>query len=155
MSFQDLPDDWPTRPLHDPALATDVLDLCVSDRDRLTGGLSVLCCREDATLSQPIFVANDGTEGDLAWGVEQMVSILAELPGVGGMVMAAVRPTGHVTDEDRRAHERAMSACRSHGLALWGFYLVTHAAITPLPVALELAPDAPAAAGGQEAAGAA
>ena len=56
MSFDDLPQDWPTRSLADPVLAADVLDLVVNDRDRMQGGLSFLLCRGDGRLSQPVFV---------------------------------------------------------------------------------------------------
>ena len=56
MSFKDLPKDWPARPLDDVSVGASVVDLCVSDRDRGVGGLSVLLCRTDRTLSQPVFV---------------------------------------------------------------------------------------------------
>jgi hypothetical protein len=52
MTFDDLPDDWSDRPLTDPALVADVLDLVVFARDRQQGAVSFLLCDEDARLVQ-------------------------------------------------------------------------------------------------------
>jgi hypothetical protein len=43
MTFDDLPDDWSDRPLTDPALVADVLDL-VSSRATVSKALSASCC---------------------------------------------------------------------------------------------------------------
>lgn len=134
MTHKDLPDDWPARPLDDPAVAPDVVDLCVRDRDRAVGGLSVLYCRRDGTLGQPVFV-QEVAAGELPEVVERLVEAGTELPGVGGVVVSVVRPWGAVDDADRAAHQRALDVCRAVGLRLLGMYVVTRAGVTLLPVA--------------------
>ena len=137
MSFDDLPADWPARPLDDLTVAPSVVDLCVSDRDRRVGGLSVLLCRPDRTLSQPMFV--EGVpRAQLCEAVARMVDAGSHLPGVGGVVVSVVRPWGAVTDLDRAAHQSALDACRVSGLTLLGMYVVTLASVTHLPLAEEL-----------------
>ena len=152
MSFEDLPKDWPARPLDDVSVGASVVDLCVSDRDRGVGGLSVLLCRTDRTLSQPVFV-EDVPGSELCEVVARMVEAGSHLPGVGGVVVSVVRPWGAVTDLDHAAHQSALEACRGSGIPLLGMYVVTRASVTHLPLAegLELHPggasrDAPDAA---------
>lgn len=146
MSFEDLPRDWPGRPLSNPVLAADVLDLCVSDRDRSRGGLSVLLCREDDTLAQPVFVGPLEDAAELPGIAERMVETSRELQGVGGVVLAVVRPWGSVNDADRRVHQRAIEVCGALGVRLLGTYVVTDSEISQLPLARELTPHAPGAA---------
>ena len=44
MTFNDLPDDWPTRSITEPGLVADVLDLLVSEADRQRGALVLALC---------------------------------------------------------------------------------------------------------------
>lgn len=138
MSFDDLPRDWPTRSLADHVFAADVLDLCVSDADRTTGGLSVLLCRPDGSLSQPLFVAEVPDEAGLREAVSAVVLGSLSLPGVDGLVVAAVRARGAVTDADRRVHQHAIEVCRRALLRLHGTFVVTRSRVTHLPVAAQL-----------------
>ncbi|MGD8149614.1 hypothetical protein [Ornithinimicrobium sp. Y1694] len=138
MTFEDLPKDWPSRPLDDPIVGPDVVDLCVSYKDRLGGGLSVLFCRADATLAQPVFIGDFELGDDLALAAERMIEIGTSLPGVGGLVMSVVREVGCPTDEDRRVHQRALEVCASYDMRLVAFNVVTASGITPLAVAPEL-----------------
>lgn len=138
MSFDDLPADWPARPLDDVPLATSVVDLCVSNLDRHVGGLSVLLCRTDRTLSQPMFV-EEVPRVELCEAVARLVEAGSQLPGVGGVVVSVVRPWGAVTDLDRAAHQSALDACRASGLLMLGMYVVTLAGVTHLPLAEGLA----------------
>ncbi len=143
MSFDDLPQDWPTRSLADPAFAADVLDLCVSDADRYTGGLSVLLCRPDGSLSQPLFVAEVPHESGFREAVSAVVLGALSLPGVDGVVLAFVRRRGAVTDADRRIHQHAIEVCRRALLTLHGTFVVTSVGVTHLPVAGQLQPVQP------------
>lgn len=138
MSFDDLPRDWPARSLADPTFAADVLDLCVSDSDRLTGGLSILLCRPDGSLSQPIFVADVPHEAGFREAVSAVVLGSLSLPGVDGVVVAVVRPSGRVTDADRRLHQHALEVCRRALLTLHGTFVVSCLGVTHLPVAAQL-----------------
>lgn len=134
MSYLDLPDDWPSRPLDDPCVGPDIVDLCVRDSDREEGGLSVLYCRRDGSLAQPVFFEARHAV-DLLETAERLVEAAAELPGVGGVVVSVVRPGGAVDDGDRMAHQRVIEVCRALGLRLFGMYVVTRARVTPLPLA--------------------
>lgn len=137
MTFHDLPQDWPTRRLDDPTVAPSIVDLCVSDADRDAGGLSVLFCRSDGTLSQPVFLERVPAR-ELPLAVRRVVHAASHLPGVGGVVVSVVRRWGAVTDADRQVHQRAIEECRAAGLALLGAYVVTRASVEPLPVAAGL-----------------
>lgn len=137
MTFQDLPRDWPARPLSDPVLAADVLDLCVTDGDRIQGGLSVLLCRRDDTLAQPVFVG-DVPEDDLCATISRILDVTEEMGDVGAIVVGIVRSWGSVTDADRMVHQRAIEVCGSAGLRLLGTFVVTTGGVTHLPVAAEL-----------------
>lgn len=145
MTYKDLPQDWPMRPLTDPTIAADVVDLVVRDQDRAKGGLSFLLCRADGALAQPVFVETEGCP-DLADLVRHFADIIEHVPEVRGLVVAVAKPFGGVTDTDRRVHQAAIEVCRSHGLTLHGTYLATHAGVRLLPVAAELVKDAPGAA---------
>lgn len=138
MSFSDLPRDWPARSLSDPAFAADVLDLCVSDADRMTGGLSFLLCRADGSLAQPVFVGDIPHEMAMKEAVSATVLSCVTLVGVGGVVLGLVRPWGAVDDRDRGLHQHALEVCRRARVELHGTFLVTRAGVTHLPVAPEL-----------------
>ena len=56
MSFEDLPADWPQRPVTDSEITADLLDLIVGDRDRAVGALGILLCGRDERLLQPVVV---------------------------------------------------------------------------------------------------
>ncbi len=135
MSYHDLPPDWPTRSLADPLFAADVLDLCVSDADRSTGGLSFLLCRADGSLAQPVFVGDLPHETALREVVSATVLSCVTLAGIGGVVIALARAWGGVCDADRRLHQHALEVCRRARVDLHGTFLVTGAGVTHLPVA--------------------
>lgn len=134
MTFEDLPDDWPSRPLGEPGFTADLLDLCVTHGDRLQCGLSVLICRRDATLAQPVFVGEIPDEDELPQTVERLVELTQEMPDVGGVVLGFVRPWGSVTDRDRALHQHAIEVCGRAGVRLLGTFVVTTAGIAHLPV---------------------
>lgn len=127
MTFQDLPTDWATRPLTDPALAGDVLDLVVRDDDRRTGGLAVLLCGPDHRLQQPVMVAMDGPASlaDKRLAVQRFLEAVDH--GLGeSLLLAVVRERGaFVTDDDREWHEVALRGCREAGVTLLGLWVVT------------------------------
>ena len=144
MSFENLPDDWPARPLDDPVLAADVVDLVVSDADRAAGALGFLLCRPGGTLAQPVVVGEVAQE-DPTQVVARMIPVIADLPDTPGFVLALARPRGGVSDADRALHQYALDACEDAGLTLWGTFLATHAGVTHLPVASGLVPRSGAA----------
>ncbi len=59
MTFEDLPDNWPTLPLTEPQLLADVLDLVVGHHDRVDESFVVLACDSDVRLVQPCVIGPD------------------------------------------------------------------------------------------------
>jgi hypothetical protein len=135
MSYSDLPHDWPTRSLADPGFAADVLDLCVSDADRATAGISFLLCRADGSLAQPVLVGGIPHETAMRETVSATVLSCVTLAGIGGVVIGLVRPWGVVDDQDRRLHQHALEVCGRAQVDLHGTFVVTGAGVTHLPVA--------------------
>jgi hypothetical protein len=135
MSFTDLPEDWPTRPLTDPVLVADVLDLLVSDADRASGALLFALCDRDARLLQPC-VLPDGSGGEPAQrerAVSVFVDLLADLDPDGSLLVAVARPKGlsaTAADLDRRA---AVERACAGKVALLGVHIVTREGSRPLP----------------------
>ena len=64
MSFEDLPADWPQRPVTDSEITADLLDLIVGDRDRAVGALGILLCGRDERLLQPVVVEAPDLHGE-------------------------------------------------------------------------------------------
>jgi hypothetical protein len=125
MSFHDLPADWPTRPVTDPDLFTDVIDLCVSERDRATGALYALLCDVDGHLVQPIAVPpgrrvrHPGDDEDRLALLDPFAAVLASQAPAGGLVVAlARRGPVEATPADRLWHESARQVCRRHEVRL-------------------------------------
>ena len=125
MTFEDLPDDWSDRPLTDPALVSDVLDLVVFEKDRAAGAVSFLLCDDEARLVQPF------TIGELPATMTQAermrcVSVMVEGMGHrGAMLVALARDDGlSITAEDLAWCRAAEEACGS-SVRLLGVHVVT------------------------------
>ena len=56
MTFNDLPENWPTLPLTDPAHVADVLDVFVDLQARASGSLLLLLCDDLRRPIQPILI---------------------------------------------------------------------------------------------------
>lgn len=145
MTFENLPEDWPTRSLSHADLARDVLDLVVSNKDRDGGGISILFCGATGRLMQPVFITDATPEQDLTAGmpvVRVATSALCPDPEEavepqplrsGSVLFALVRRRGGVTDTDRAWHQRVIEECRDAGLRLLGVHLVTLDGVETLP----------------------
>jgi hypothetical protein len=126
MTFDDLPDDWPDRPLTDPALVTDVLDLVVMDRDRRAGSLCLLLCDDRARLLQPVAISEPDellSEHDRDQGLTTVIGAL----GRGGAVLVALaRADGlSIRDDDVRWRASCERVCSAVGVRLLGVHVVT------------------------------
>lgn len=146
MTFENLPEDWPTRSLSHAGLARDVLDLVVSNKDRVGGGISVLLCGATGRLKQPVFITDATPEQDLSAGtpvakvaLTALCQAAAEEPvepqplGGGSVLFAVVRARGGVTDTDRAWHQRVIEECREAGIRLLGVHLVTLDGVLTMP----------------------
>lgn len=125
MTFEDLPDNWDDRPLTDPELLSDVLDLVVLEKDRAAGAVSFLLCDDNARLVQPV------TIGDLPATMTQaervhFVSVMVEGMGSSGaMVVALARDDGlSITARDLAWRRAAQEAC-GNDVRLLGVHVVT------------------------------
>jgi len=134
MTFQDLPKNWHARPLTDPDLAPDVVDLVVREGDRAVGCLSLLLCDDDHRMVQPVTITDldRGHPEHRRHLFDLVVGELAE--HLGGVVVAVGRPRGAVPDDEARGwHEAAIAACRAHDVPLLGTYLATTHGVVEMP----------------------
>ena len=135
MGFDDLPDDWSDRPLTDPQLLADVLDLVVMERDRRAGGLGVLICDGHQRLALPVMISelDDVTDDDdRRKGLETIATAvrgfdLGDAGGTGGagIHLAIARRDGlSITRSDRSWQQVAASVC-ADDIDLLGVHVVT------------------------------
>jgi hypothetical protein len=126
MSFDDLPDGWKERPLTDPRLVADVLDLIVSDADRRAGGLAVLLCDEQGRLMQPGIISDLDYESSEAERAEMLGGFVTTMTEWFDSVMFALaRADGLSITADDQSWARAVQCACSGELRLLGFHLVT------------------------------
>jgi hypothetical protein len=125
MGFEDLPANWDDRPLTDPALVTDVLDLVVFVKDRLAGAVTFLLCDEEARLVQPVAIGDWPATLTYADRVHCVSVMVESMGGRGAMVVALAREDGlSITAEDLAWRRAAEEACRP-GVRLLGVHVVT------------------------------
>ncbi len=136
MSFEDLPRDWAQRPVTDPDIFGDVVDLVTRESARAAGAIQVLLCRADGRLVQPIAlddgsglaaleVVDDGLRGLLSGLVQH---------GLGHVVMVIARPGGvAVTERDRHLQAVVEAACCAAGIELLGLAIAAPEGVVPLP----------------------
>ena len=132
MGFEDLPDDWPDRPLTDPQLLADVLDLTVSYRDRVTGAIGVLVCDQEQRLLVPAVIGeldDVAPDADRSEGLGNFVSAVVD--GIGsdgeplGLHFSIARRHGlSISSDDVRWRDAAVAACAGR-VTLLGVHLVT------------------------------
>lgn len=131
MTFEDLPEDWPHRPVTDPALFDDVVDLVVTERDRGRGALYILLCDEGGRLLQPCAVTDlgPGCEPDPQL-IEPFAKALVRQCPDGGLVVVVARGGVPVAREtDVRWARAAEAVC-----AGWDARLLSAAVATPAGV---------------------
>lgn len=135
MSFEDLPPEWPERPLTNPALVADVLDLIVTDRSRDEGAIHILLCDEQGRLVLPIAVDEPDAEASLDDRVGVISTFLraAEREREPGAVLVAIARRGGLsaTADDILWAEAALATLG--GWRLLGVHVVTRAGSRPLP----------------------
>lgn len=128
MSFQDLPQHWPSLSLRNPHVAADVVDLIVSDRDRSRNSLSLLLCDDLGRLVQPI------TLNDVTWGCpepkrhrpfDMLGELLAADPfiAVAGVVLAIGHRQPRIRTSDREWARTGRGRLDRLGLDLFGSYV--------------------------------
>ena len=136
MSFEDLPEDWAERPVTDPTITADVLDLVVRDADRVAGSVVAVVGNAAGRVVQPVVVElpPEGVgpgEHRRFFDVVCLGIVSAAGSGDRGGILAAIARTGapFVTGDDRQWHDAARRSCEDHGVPLWGTWLVTRSVI--------------------------
>lgn len=126
MGFQDLPEGWRERPLTDPLLVADVLDLMVSDADRCAGALAVLLCDEQARLMQPGIISDLDYDSSEAERCRMLAIFVANLaPYFDSVLFALARADGLSITADDESWARSVQYACSGEVRLLGFHLVT------------------------------
>jgi hypothetical protein len=139
MTFEDLPADWPDRPLDDPLLVTDVLDLCVSMADRAAGAIVFLLCDPEGRLAQPVAIGElppRFTVAECEHAIEVMVQAM---DGHGSLHVAIARRDGLTITEDDRVWAAAASRVTGDRVQLLGVHVVTMTGSRTVPVRGQLA----------------
>ncbi len=136
MSFEDLPADWAERPVTDPAITADVLDLVVRDADRVAGSVVALVLNPGGRVVQPVVVElppEGVSPGERHRFFDVVCLGIATASGAGerGGILAAVARSGapFVGSDDREWHDAARRSCEQHDLRLGGTWLVTRSVI--------------------------
>jgi hypothetical protein len=139
MSFEDLPPDWARRPVTDPDITADLLDLVVGDRDRHEGAIGLLLCGPGGRLLQPVVVSAPRDQV-LEDDHRRVFDVMADAFGDPlddarpGILVALARPDyRHAAREDDRWRDAAVASCEEHGIDLLGIWVVTPDVIRPLP----------------------
>lgn len=128
--------------LYDPQAAAAVLEKFVDREDRAAGGLAYLFCDEDGKLLQPVLAPHETTGVDdedrwqaLRWATGLCTMVGDNHPAPLGLILAVVRESGPVCDEDRAWHQVALDACAEVGAPLLAMHLVTSEGVSELPAA--------------------
>jgi hypothetical protein len=136
MSFDDLPSDWPDRPLTDPRLVADVLDLCVSLRARYDGSIVLLACDAADRLRQPFEIGCVSTAGGIDERIDgfgAVFSLIADAETDGSVLAAIARPGGLSVTSDDICWADAIDAAACGRLRLLGVHVVTPDGSRPVP----------------------
>jgi hypothetical protein len=136
MAFDDLPPDWEHRPLTDPRLVADVLDLLVSHRARHDGALVLLLCDGEDRLVQPVEIGETRTAGEAlqrARGLRSLFTLLADEVPDAGILVAVARRGGLSVTADDTCWAEAVADAAAGQVRLLGVHLVTRDGSRPIP----------------------
>ena len=135
MGFQDLADDDFHKPLTEPTLVANVLDLVISAADRRAGALGVLMCDEDGRLVQPAVIGELEPEQITEEERERLVSVFVRaMGGAGSLLLAIARRDGlSIVPADVAWCHTAVRVCTVAGVRLLGVYVVTMAGSREVP----------------------
>lgn len=132
--------------LFDPDVTNDALEVFLDAEDRMAGGLAFLLCDDDGTLIQPILVSdvprptsNHDRWSAMRWAVGLCEMVSDDRHGPLGLILAVVRETAGITDDDRAWHQVALDACAEADVPLIGVHVVTMAGALVLPTATRAA----------------
>jgi hypothetical protein len=134
MSYLDLAPAWTDRPLTDPALATDVVDLMVTHGERSRGTFAAILCDPDARFRAVITIDLRAefaghpldTPNLCATALHPIVPALRTDPGAA-LLLALGRPGPPTCPAiDTEWSSAATHLCQAAQVPLLGFYIATH-----------------------------
>lgn len=133
MSFEDLPEDWPSIPLTDPTHIADVLDIFVSLRARHRGALVVIICDEERRPVQPIEIDGVPTSppAEATRFLGHLASTIGDRPGWGALFAIARHRALQVTANDQAWRQAIETAFGGHAEVL-GVHVVTRDGSLPV-----------------------
>jgi hypothetical protein len=143
MSFDDLPDDWPSRPLTAPVLVADVLDLVVSPLSRSRGALYLLLCDDADRLLVPVAIDEVESEASSFQRVDLVARVLdmaAQTAPVGSLLAAVARPGGLSATADDESWAEAITVAADGRTRLLGVHVITPDGSRPVPRPVSGAP---------------
>jgi hypothetical protein len=139
MSFEQLTPTWTTRPLSDPALAADVVDLMITLGERQRGTFTVLLCDPDDTYRATISIdlpsefdhpARPVDTADIcSTALSPIIPAVHTAPGTA-LVLALGRPGPPSWPAlDHEWSTAATHICQAANVRLLGFYVATAAGV--------------------------
>lgn len=133
MTFSDLPPGWAERPITDPDLFEDVVDLIATEQSRESGCLYVLICDDAGRMVQPVAFDTFPFDDSRPRQDEHVATLCGILrhAGVRRIAVVIARP-GHPapTGNDRQLRAALQAGARRRGIEI-----VAGAVATPLGVA--------------------
>ena len=141
MTFEDLPPRASEIPLTNRRVAADVIDLIISDADRVTGCVALVICDAEDRGIQPVLlhdVPPDADSSGFAQLLNMLLPLVADNDGRSSSA-AADRMAPLPNDVDRAWHQLAIDRCADHMVDLLGFYLATADGVFRLPEPLSAA----------------
>jgi len=125
MTFEHLPEDWPTRSLSETALAADVVDLTLSSGDRRRTSVGLLLCDERHRLLQPMVINEvaDCTDDERRHLFEVVCDAMVGIDA-SALVVTLARPAGtRLTPTDQEWLASARDVCAARNVRLIGTFL--------------------------------
>jgi hypothetical protein len=137
MTFSDLPTNWLSRPLTDPTLAANAIDLFVTEADRRRGVLAALICdgRARFRTSMLLDLPRDAPLASAKSCVRALAPLVPVLEGRpdGALILALGRPRPDPTS-DHDWTQAAIQTCRTASIRLLAFYLATPTELRAVPL---------------------
>lgn len=146
MTFSDLPTNWLTRPLTDPVLAANAVDLFVTEAERRQGVLAALICDRRARFRTSILLdlprdAPLASPKSCIRALAPLIPVLESRPD-GALILALGRPKPD-PPSDHDWTEAAIQTCQSASIHLLAFYLATPTELHAVPLPTPLRPARP------------
>ncbi|MDX6264181.1 MAG: hypothetical protein QOH84_5869 [Kribbellaceae bacterium] len=137
MTFSDLPTNWLTRPLTDPVLAANAVDLFVTEGERRRGVLAALICDRRARFRTSILLdlPRDSPLASPKSCIRALAPLIPVLEGRpdGALILALGRPKPD-PPSDHDWTQAAIHTCRTASIRLLAFYLATPTDLHAVPL---------------------